>query len=32
MIKLTQILNESESNLSYLDNKVYRKDSTFTLR
>ena len=25
MIKLTQILNESESNLSYLDNKVYRK-------
>jgi hypothetical protein len=25
MIKLTQILNESEGNLSYLDNKVYRK-------
>ena len=25
MIKLSQILNESESNLSYLDNKVYRK-------
>jgi hypothetical protein len=25
MIKLTNILKESESNLSYLDNKVYRK-------